>query len=348
MRSGDFKQTVEELIVLTDSRLVKFWSAVLIVGLALVPYLVNPHLLSIATMIMITLVGALGLNILMGYTGLISLGHVGFLVLGAYGYAVTTEIYGQGPFLGLLFAGLAPATAGLIVGAPSLRLKGIYLAITTLAFAFIINTVILEAEGITKGAAGIFVTRPTLFGISFASEQAFYWLCLIFAAVALLLSLNIRRSRLGRALMAIRDNDIAARSMGINVNAYKLLAFVISSFVTGIAGALFGMYLSYIAIDGFGFHLTIEALAILVVGGLGSVTGVVLGTVLIVFLPELTGIILGMTGETMQGVMATSAFEIRNILYGLVIIGFLRFDPSGLFGIWIDIRRAWVNWPLKY
>lgn len=348
MRSGDFKQSVEELIVLTDSRLVKFWSVVLIVGLALLPYAVNPHLLSIATVIMFTLVGALGLNILMGYTGLISLGHVGFLVLGAYGYAVTTEVYGFGPFVGFLFAGLVPALAGLIVGAPSLRLKGIYLAITTLAFAFIINTVILEAEGITRGTAGIFVSRPTLFGISFAGDTAFYWLCLAFAAATMLVSLNIRRSRFGRALMAVRDNDIAARSMGINVNAYKLLAFVISSFITGIAGALFGMYLSYIAVEGFGFHLTIEALAILVVGGIGSVAGVVFGTILIVFLPELTGILLGMTGETMQGIMATSAFEIRNILYGIVIIGFLRFDPSGIFGIWVDIRRAWVNWPLKY
>jgi branched-chain amino acid transport system permease protein len=329
MRSGDFKQSVEELIVLTDSRLVKFWSVVLIVGLALLPYAVNPHLLSVATVIMFTLVGALGLNILMGYTGLISLGHVGFLVLGAYGYAVTTEVYGYGPFAGFLFAGLVPALAGLIVGAPSLRLKGIYLAITTLAFAFIINTVILEAEDITRGTAGIFVSRPTLFGISFAGDTAFYWLCLAFAAATMLVSLNIRRSR-------------------FNVNAYKLLAFVISSFITGIAGALFGMYLSYIAVEGFGFHLTIEALAILVVGGIGSVAGVVFGTILIVFLPELTGILLGMTGETMQGIMATSAFEIRNILYGVVIIGFLRFDPSGIFGIWVDIRRAWVNWPLKY
>lgn len=348
MRSGDFKQTVEELIVLTDSGLVKFWSVILILGLASVPYFVNLHLLSIATVIMFTLVGTLGLNILMGFTGLISLGHVGFLVLGAYGYGVTTEVYGQGPLVGFLFAGLVPAAAGLIVGAPSLRLKGIYLAITTLAFAFIINAVILEAGSITQGTSGIFVKRPTLFGISFASPAAFYWLCLIFAAGTLLVSLNIRRSRLGRAFMAIRDNDIAARSMGININAYKLLAFVISSFITGIAGALFGMYLSYIAVEGFGFHLTIEALAILVVGGLGSITGAVLGTVLIVILPELTGVLLSLTGETMQGIMATRSFEIRNILYGVVIIGFLRFDPSGLVGIWTDVKRAWVNWPLKY
>lgn len=348
MRSGDFKQTFEELVVLTDSRVVKFWSVVLIVVLALVPYVVNSHLLSLATVIMFTLVGVLGLNILMGYTGLISLGHVGFLVLGAYGYGVTVEVYGYNPYLGFLMAGLAPAIGGLIVGIPSLRLKGIYLAITTLAFAYIINSVILEADHITRGTAGIFINRPRLFGISFESDEAFYRLCAIFAGVVLLLTLNIRRSRLGRALMAIRDNDIAARTMGINLNAYKLLSFVISSFITGIAGALFGMYLTYIAVEGFGFHLTIEALAIVVVGGLGSVTGVVLGTILIVLLPEVTAILLSLTGETMQNIMATSAFEIRNILYGLVIIGFLRFDPSGLFGIWRDLRRTWVHWPLKY
>ncbi|WP_217650067.1 branched-chain amino acid ABC transporter permease [Thalassovita taeanensis] len=312
------------------------------------PMVLDAHLLGLVTVILFTLVGALGLNILMGYTGLVSLGHVGFLVLGAYGYAVTVGIHGLHPLLGFLMAGIVPAIAGVIVGAPSLRLKGIYLAITTMAFAFIINTAILEADFITNGSSGIFLPRPTMFGISFKSDAAFYWLCLFFAVAALAVTLNIRRSRIGRAFMAIRDNDIAAQSMGINLIAYKLLAFVMSAFMTGIAGALFGVYLSFVTVEGFTFHLTIEALAILVVGGLGSALGVVLGTILIVLLPEITGVLLSLTGDAAQEVMATKAFEVRNILYGVIIIGFLRFDPTGLVGIWKDVQRTWVNWPLKY
>jgi branched-chain amino acid transport system permease protein len=348
MRSGDFKESFGQLIALTDSRPVIAWSAVLALVLVGAPVVLDSHLLGLFTVIMFTLVGALGLNVLMGYCGQVSLGHVGFLVLGAYGYAVPVGIHGWHPLLGFLMAGIVPALAGLVVGVPSLRLKGIYLAITTLAFAFIINTIILEADAITRGSSGIFVSRPEFFGLSFKSDAGFYWLCLFFAALALFVSLNLRRSRIGRAFMAIRDNDIAAQSMGINIVAYKLFAFIVSSFMTGIAGALLGLYLSFVTVEGFTFHYTIEALAILVVGGVGSTLGVVLGTVLIVFLPEITALLVGLTGETMQEMMATKAFEVRNILYGAIIIAFLRFDPTGLVGIWRDIRRTWVNWPLKY
>ena len=197
MRSGDFKETYGELVALTDSKPVWLWSLMLVAALIVAPYLLNSYALSFLTIILITAVGALGLNILTGYTGLISLGHVGFLVTGAYAYAVVVSKYGMPPIVGFLAAGIVPALASLIVGAPSLRLKGLYLAITTLAFAFIINTVILEARTVTNGARGISVRRPEIFGVSFDSDAAFTHLCLGFAILTLLATLNIRRSRVG-------------------------------------------------------------------------------------------------------------------------------------------------------
>jgi branched-chain amino acid transport system permease protein len=324
------------------------WSAVLVAALIVAPYALNPYMLSFVTIILITVVGALGLNILTGYTGLISLGHVGFLVTGAYAYAVLVSKYQMHPLIGFLGAGVVPALASLIVGAPSLRLKGLYLAITTLAFSFIINTVILEARTITNGARGIAVQRPELFGISFESDAAFTYLCLGFAIVTLFATLNIRRSRVGRAFVAIRDNDTAARVMGINLHAYKLLAFVTSAFITGISGALYGIYLSFVSVEGFPFLLSIEALAILIVGGLGSALGAVLGTVLIVLLPEATRMIFSLFSAQMDALFSTGAQELKSMLYGLAIILFLRFQPRGLVGAWHDIRRMWVNWPLRY
>jgi len=348
MRSGDFKETYSELVALTDSPPVWLWSLVFIVALILAPYLLNSYALSFLTIILITVVGALGLNILTGYTGLISLGHVGFLVTGAYAYAVVVSKYGLPPIVGFLAAGIVPALASLVVGAPSLRLKGLYLAITTLAFSFIINTVILEARTLTNGARGISVQRPQIFGVSFDSDAAFTHLCLGFTVLTLFATLNIRRSRVGRAFVAIRDNDTAARVMGINLHAYKLFAFVTSAFITGIAGALYGIYLSFVSVEGFPFLLSIEALAILIVGGLGSALGAVLGTILIVLLPEATRFVFSLFSAQMDALFSTGAQELKSMLYGVVIILFLRFQPRGLVGAWQDVRRLWVNWPLRY
>jgi branched-chain amino acid transport system permease protein len=348
MRSGDFKETYGELVALSDSRPVWLWSLVLVAVLIAAPYLLNSYALSFLTIILITVVGALGLNILTGYTGLISLGHVGFLVTGAYAYAVLVSRYGLPPLLGFLGAGIVPALASLVVGAPSLRLKGLYLAITTLAFSFIINTVILEARTVTNGARGIAVQRPEIFGVNFDSDAAFTQLCLGFAILTVFATLNIRRSRVGRAFVAIRDNDTAARVMGINLHAYKLFAFVTSAFITGIAGALYGIYLSFVSVEGFPFLLSIEALAILIVGGLGSALGAVLGTILIVLLPEATRLLFSLFSAQIDALFSTGAQELKSMLYGLVIILFLRFQPRGLVGAWHDIRRLWMNWPLRY
>lgn len=208
MRSGYFKERFEQLVVLTDSPAVIAWTTLLAIALVVLPFVAGPYLTSHVTLILMTLIGALGLNVLTGFTGLISLGHVAFLMLGAYGYAIGVSRFGWHPMLALGFAGLAPAVAGLIVGVPSLRLKGLYLAITTLAFSFIVSAVIVAGGQLTGGPRGIMVERPQLLGVDLASDGAFYWACLAMAVLAVTVSLNIRRTWLGRAFVAIRDNEI--------------------------------------------------------------------------------------------------------------------------------------------
>jgi branched-chain amino acid transport system permease protein len=348
MRSGYFKQTYGDLIVLTDSPTVKVWVAVLIMAMVAAPLVLGSYMLSYMTVILFTLTGVLGLTVLTGFTGLISLGHVAFLMLGAYAYAITTTRLGFPPLPALLMAGIVPAVFGLLVGLPSLRLQGLYLAITTLAFSYIVNAAILAGGKFTGASRGIRVKRPVILGVDLASDQAFYWFCLALTTLVLLATLNLRRSYIGRALVAVRDNDIAARTMGINLWRYKLLAFLMSAFVTGIAGAMMGIYISYVNVEGFPFLLSIEALAIVIVGGLGSVLGAVLGTVFIVMLPEVFAHLTSLMGGRLADIMTTSAHEMKSVLYGLAIIVFLRFDPRGLRGIWHDIRHLWVQWPLRY
>jgi branched-chain amino acid transport system permease protein len=348
MRSGFFKRRYDELVVLTDSPAVKAWTAVLLAALLAAPFLVGPFMLSHLTVILFTLVGALGLMVLTGFTGLISLGHVGFLMLGGYAYAIGVTRFGLPAEAALCLSAAVPALFGLVVGVPSLRLHGLYLAITTLAFAHIVSAGILAGGKFTGAGRGIMVERPDILGMSLASDRAFYWFCLALAVLAVLVVLNLRRSYVGRALVAIRDNDIAARTMGISLVRYKLLAFLVSAALTGVAGAAMGMYMGIVSVEGYPFLLSIEALAVIIVGGIGSVLGAVFGTVFIVTMPELFSSLTSLAGGRLADTMTTSAHEVKTILYGLAIIAFLRFDPRGLRGIWHDLRHAWVCWPLRY
>jgi branched-chain amino acid transport system permease protein len=348
MRSGYFKERYCDLLVLTDSPVVKVWLVVLTTALIVAPWLLGSYMLSHMTLILFTIVGALGLMVLTGFTGLISLGHVGFLMLGAYAYAIGVTRLGLPPELAMVLSAAVPAACGLVVGIPSLRLHGLYLAITTLAFSHIVSAAILAGGKFTGAGRGITIARPKMLGFDLGSDRAFYWFCLAMCISAVLITLNLRRSYVGRAFVAIRDNDIAARTMGINLVRFKLLAFIISAAFTGVAGAMLGMYQGIVSVEGFPFLLSIEALAIVIVGGLGSVLGAVLGTIFILTLPEVVGMFTHFVGGRLQDVMTTSAHEIKSVLYGLAIIGFLRFDPRGLRGIWHDIRHLWVQWPQRY
>jgi len=345
MRSGNFKEDYRKLLVLTDSVPVVVWSCLLVAALALAPLLVGKYYVSILLLLMITAVGVLGLNLLTGTTGLISLGHSGFLAVGAYAAGIVANRYGWPMPVCILAGGVCAALSGLVVGVPSLRLKGLYLAITTMAFAVIINHLILNGGALTGGSEGLSVPQPALFGVALGAERGYYFVVLATLVAAIFVTLNLLRSRIGRAFVAIREHDIAAKAMGVDLVRYKLLAFMISAFYTGVAGGLLAYYMRYLNVDSFGLLISIEALSMLIVGGLGSVAGALLGTVFIFGLNEGLGLAFSALGS---GVLSTAAFEIKGIVYGLAIVLFLRFEPDGLVGRWRDVKHYWTHWPFRF
>lgn len=348
MRTGHFKERTSQLVALSDSKVV--WSfAVLLVALMLVaPFLLGNYQVTLLVSTLIAIVGAVGLNMLTGTTGLISLGQAGFLAVGAYTNAILMMDYGWPVFLSLPAGGVMAAFISVLVGVPSLRLKGLYLAITTLAFAFIINHVILYAEWLTHGPNGVFVSGAKLFGFDIQRGKPLYYTALGVTLIVVFAALNIQRSRIGRAWMAIRDHDIAARVMGVDLVRYKLYAFMTSSFIVGIAGALISLQIRFVNIDVFALILSIEALAILILGGLGSIAGAILGAIFLTLLPEAIRLFFQLFADTSSSFYTTYVYEIRGITYGVVIIAFLRLKPEGLIGLWRDIRKYWSNWPLAY
>ncbi|MBI5720778.1 MAG: branched-chain amino acid ABC transporter permease [Burkholderiales bacterium] len=345
MRSRTYKENYRQLLALTDSVPVVVWSVVLVAVLALAPLLIGKYFTTLVLLMMITAVGVLGLNLLTGNAGLISLGHSGFLAVGAYAAGIVAGKLGWPMPLALLAGGVTAALAGLVVGIPSLRLKGLYLAITTMAFAVIINHLILNGGKLTGGSEGLSVPQPALFGVPLATEGGFYYVVLAVLVLAVFVTLNLLRSRVGRALMAIREHDIAARAMGVDLVRWKLLAFMVSAFYTGIAGGLLAYYTRYLNVDSFSLLISIEALSMLIVGGLGSVAGALLGTAFIFVLNEGLGLLFGALGS---GLQSSAAFEIKGIVYGLAIVLFLRFEPDGLVGRWRDLKHYWTHWPFRF
>ncbi len=348
MRSGNFKESYAQLTVLSDSPTAWGCSAALGLALALLPLYAGPYTLTLAITIMIAAVGGIGLNLLTGTTGLISLGQSGFLAIGAYANGILVMDHHWPIWASLPASGLAAGLASLLVGVPSLRLKGLYLAITTMAFSFIVDHVILYAEGLTHGPNGIFLKGLLLFGLDLARDRQLYWVVLVVTVLLTFGALNILRSRVGRAWLAIRDHDIAARVMGIDLVRWKLAAFFVSSFYVGVAGALLSLQIRFINVDVFGILLSIEALAMIIFGGLASVPGAILGAVFLTLLPEAIRFGFGLLGGGNSSLYSEYVFQIRGIAYGVVIVAFLRFEPHGLIGLWRDVKKYWTHWPLAY
>ncbi len=324
----------------------RWLAAAVLAAVAAAPLLANPYVLGYATLVVITAVGAVGFNILLGWTGLVSLGYAGFLALGAYAGAFLMTTWGWSVLAALPAAGLVAALASLLVGVPSLRLKGLYLAITTLAFSVIVDQVVLLARPITGGSAGLAVRRAALFGVDLSGDRALYVICLVVLAATIALAVNIRRSFVGRALFAVRDYEVAARVLGINVVAFKLLSFALSSALIGVAGALFAMNIRYLNVESFDLFLSIQAVSVLIVGGIGSISGAVVGSVFMVLLPEAVRLVFTLPGGAAGSLFSSNAQEIKGVIYGLVIILFLRFAPDGLIGALRRLAAAVRRWPL--
>ena len=316
-----------------------FWYSALMLLLLGAPWLFAEYWLAQLTLVLIYSVAGLGLMLLAGYTGLFSLGHAAFLGVGAYTHAVLTNHGVPFPIALACAAGLS-AAVGLVVGLPALRVKGIYLGMATLSFGFIVEEVLARWESVTGGNTGIHIKKPDLFGWVLNSAEQFYWLCLVIAVIATLGLLNLLRSPTGRAFVAIRDSEISAQSMGIHLAYYKTLSFALSAALAGIAGALYGHYLQFISPDQFNIMQSIDLLLMIVIGGLGSVHGVFLGAIFLITLPELIGQIKDYLPPAIG-----LAPGLKGLVYGLVLIAFVLFEPMGLYGRWLKIRTYLQSFP---
>jgi branched-chain amino acid transport system permease protein len=318
-------------------------SGLIAVLLICLPLVSNSYVTLAMTGIYIQIVGVLGLNLLTGNTGLISLGYSAFLAVGAYANAILQVDAGLPAVLSIPGAGVIAAAFGLCIGIPSLRLRGLYLAITTLALAIIVNVIIVEGGALTRGSAGLNVPPLTVLGLNLTGLVSFNYLCLSLFAVFLGITLNIERTHVGRAFMAIRESEVAAASSGIYVTKYKLIAFVISSFYIGVAGALFAHFVGYLNVDSFSPTIGIEALAMIIAGGLGSAFGSILGVVFLDGLAEALRALIGNSGGIFVKIFPTAAdaLELRGLVFGIAIILFLRFQPNGVVGIYRALVKAW-------
>jgi len=313
------------------------------------PYISSHYLLYVVNHIGIAAIAAIGLNILIGFTGQISLGHGAFFGVGAYSAAILATAVGFPFWLSVLSAGLITAFVGMIFGIPSVRLKHLYLTIATLAGQFIIQYLLVNWESLTKGAEGIFLPRPTLFGISLKGDRAFFYVVFICFVILTWVAVNLIRTRYGRAFIAIRDNDRAAEGMGIPIFKYKLLSFAISSFYAGFAGGLAAYYIGSITPEPYTLSLSIEYIAMIIIGGLGSIPGAVFGAIFIMLLNEVLShaTTFFMNLSTLTGV-ALQIAPLREFIYGLAIVLFIIFEPKGLAEVWRIVRSSFRLWPFSY
>jgi branched-chain amino acid transport system permease protein len=349
---GVLKTTYEADMALYPLPVARWTVAVLAVIFFLVlPLTLHEYYLSVANLVWVAVIGALGLNILVGYTGQVSIGHGAFMSVGAYTAAnLATRLDSPWP-VNLLAGGLMAAAVGAIVGIPSLRIKGLYLAIATLAGQLIIEWTINHVTFISGGVqASIEVPRPRLGPMVLDSQRDMYYFLLVFVVLAIVGTMNLVRSRVGRAFIAIRDQDIAAEIIGINIFRYKLLAFAISSFYAGVTGVLYTYFLGIANYEQFQIGVSIDYLAMIIIGGLGSVLGSIFGAIFVTLLP----IAIRYSMEAFGGIFFSQATvlnlipNLRLVLFGALIIAFLIVEPEGLNRLWRNIRSYFRVWPFAY
>jgi branched-chain amino acid transport system permease protein len=326
-------------------------AALAVLFFLVIPLTIHEYFLSVANLVWIAVIGAFGLNILVGYTGQVSIGHGAFMSVGAYTAANLANRLGSPWPVNLLAGGLMAALIGAIVGIPSLRIKGLYLAIATLAGQLIIEWTINHVTFISGGVqASIEVARPRLGPMVLDTQRAMYYFLLVFVALAIVGTMNLMRTRVGRAFIAIRDHDIAAEIIGINIFHYKLLAFAISSFYAGVTGVLYTYFLGIANYEQFQIGVSIDYLAMIIIGGLGSVLGSIFGAIFVTLLP----IVIRYAMEAFGGVFFSQQTvlnlipNLRLMMFGALIIFFLIVEPEGLNRLWRNIRSYFRVWPFAY
>jgi len=312
------------------------------------PLYLGNRWLSVANYIGIAVIAATGLNLLLGYCGQLSVGHFGFVAIGAYTSAVLVSRYDVDFLLSMLCAGLLAGVIGVFFGLPSLRVKGFYLAITTIAAHIIIVWVIDHWDAVTRGGMGLRVAKAEVFGIVIDSAQERYFLIMVVAAIVIFFAVNIARTRVGRAFVAIRDNDLAAEVMGVNIFFYKLLAFFIGCFFAGIAGALYSQHVGTLYGETFPVQESILFVGLVIIGGLGTSIGPIFGAVFIVLLSQLVLFLTPLLESLFSGRSSGATAGIEIVGYGLVIVLFMIFEPRGLAHRWRLFKAAYRLWPFSY
>jgi branched-chain amino acid transport system permease protein len=343
---GKYKISYKEDMALFQTLWVKVWLGILIASIIVCPNFLSGYQLSILNEMAIAIIGALGLNLLIGYTGQISLGHGAFLAIGAYTTAIGAGQLNLPFIVTLPLSGVMAALLGMIVGVPALRLKGLYLALGTLAFGFIVDYVIFHWD-LTQGDMGMAVKRIQLGDFVIRTEKQYFYFIIVFTALATLCAKNIARSKIGRSFVAIRDRDIAAEAMGIPLARYKIMAFGLSSFYAGIAGALLAHYQKWIVPGSFDLSLSIAYIAMIILGGLGTILGSILGAILITGIPH--GIVY--TTDALKEsypMLSGLIVDLKLGIFGLIVVLALLFEPQGLAGIYRRAKLYWKTWPFKY
>lgn len=354
----DMKRDYYEDIQLFKSRVVLFWSAAFLLFLLTLPLYLPQYHFYLLNLILVHVILAVGLNILVGYTGQISLGHAGFFAIGAYGTALLI-LKLQLPFLlALPLAGFIAAFFGFILGLPALRLEGPYLSIATLGFGLTVLQIIGHLD-FFGGRTGIQAPPLDLgipqagFSLILEKDVGKYYLILIVTVLLVIAARNMMKTRVGRAFVAIRDSDIAAEVIGVNLTTYKTLSFAISAFYAGIAGGLFGFVLGFFNPEPFNLILSIIFLVMVVVGGLGSIVGAVMGATLITWLqfsflknvkemPYIGDFLVAISNRWLT-VVGLENFA--SIILGLIMIGIIIFEPLGMYGVWLRMKKYWRTWP---
>ncbi len=342
----NFNYASDMAIMRTKTHWVLFFSFLVLLFAA--PLYLNNYWLGVFNLLAITVIAATGLNILVGYCGQLSIGHAGFMAVGAYTAAILTNRF-ELPFLvGLICAGLMAGIIGLIFGLPSVRVKGFYLAITTIAAQFIIIWVI-NHWGLTGGFEGIRVPYASIGGFVFRSEASQFYLMMVITVLGIFFAKNLARTKVGRAFIAVRDNDLAAEVMGINPLYYKLLAFFIGCFYAGIAGALYAHWAGSLYAEQFSFTESILYVGMIIIGGLGTTLGPILGVVGISLLKQfLTVGVVPFLENTFTMLPSGFATGVAPMVFGLVIILFLILEPRGLAHRWSLLKASYRMWPFSY
>lgn len=348
---GDYRTSyrADTTIFPTQGSRIALWIGIAILCCA--PLLLGRYELSLLINIGFLGIAALGLNILVGFTGQISIGHAAFFGLGAFASAWLHETLHVPVMLCIPLAGLITALVGLVFGAPAARLKGLYLAIATLAAQFILEDFFARARWFTGGVAGRVTESPEILGFRFDSDETYFYLVLAYVIVMFLGAANLMRSRDGRALVAVRDHYLSAEMMGINLAYYRTLSFGIASFYAGIGGALYAHYLLFVSVEAFNILFSIQFLGMVIIGGLGSVMGSLMGAAFMVMLPEVTqwgadALAGGAIDRALR--LGASISFLREMVVGAAIILFLIFEPDGLARRWRLIKAYWKLYPYSH